>query len=71
MEAKAACYEAGAIACSISGAGPTTFALATEEGRAQTFLDILDETFTHAGVAGEGIVDQVGPGARVISQAMH
>jgi homoserine kinase len=67
-EAKAACYEAGAIACTISGAGPTTFAIASEESRAETFLDILDETFTHAGVAGQGFTDHVGPGARIVSR---
>jgi homoserine kinase len=64
--AKAACYEAGAIGCTISGAGPTTFALAADEGRARALLAILDDTFTLAGVGGHGIVDVVGPGARVL-----
>ncbi len=71
LEAKVACLEAGALACSISGAGPTTFALAADEGRAKALLDILDEAFTHAGVAGQGMVDRVGPGARVISPPLH
>lgn len=71
LEAKAACYEAGAIACSISGAGPTTFAMAPSAHRAKALLEILDEAFTHAGVAGSGFVDRVGPGARVVSPAMH
>lgn len=71
LDAKAACYEAGAIACSISGAGPTTFAMAGSEGRAQALLEILDEAYTSAGVAGSGFVDQVGPAARVLTPAMH
>lgn len=70
-EAKAACYEAAAIACTISGAGPTTFAIAGDRPRAEALLAILDEVFTTEGVAGNGFVDQVGQGARVISEPMH
>ncbi len=70
-EAKAACLEAGALACSISGAGPTTFALTNDEGRAKALLEILDECFAGTGVAGTGRVDQVGEGARVISRPLH
>lgn len=70
-EAKAACVEAGAIACSISGAGPTTFALAADEGRAKALLEILDEAYTGAGVAGQGMVDRVGAGARVTTPPLH
>lgn len=70
-EAKAACLEAGALACSISGAGPTTFALAADEGRAKALVEILDECYTGAGVAGQGMIDQVGPGARVVSTPLH
>jgi homoserine kinase len=71
MDAKAACQEAGAIACSISGAGPTTFALADSEARANALHEILEETYTNHGVAGRGLVDQVGPGARVTSEPLH
>lgn len=63
LAAKAACLEAGAIACSISGAGPTTFALASDAQRAQSLLEILDESFTRAKVPGKGFVDTVGKGA--------
>lgn len=71
LDAKAACCEAGAIACSISGAGPTTFAMTADRGRAEALLGLLDEAFTAAGVAGRGFVDQVGGGARVISAVLH
>lgn len=71
LDAKAACCEAGALCCSISGAGPTTFAMAGDRGRAETLLAILDEAFAAAGVAGEGFVDRVGEGARVTSAPLH
>lgn len=71
LDAKASALEAGALACTISGAGPTTFALSDDEGRAKVLLDILDEAFTHAGVPGRGFVDRVGPGARVTSRPLH
>jgi homoserine kinase len=71
VEAKAAALEAGALACSISGAGPTTFALCDDEARARAVLGILEESFTLAGVPGRGQVDRVGPGARVLSGALH
>lgn len=71
LEAKAACCEAGALACSISGAGPTTFAVAADRGRAQMLLTLLDEAFVGVGVGGTGFVDQVGEGARVVSDVLH
>lgn len=71
FDAKAACCEAGALACSISGSGPTTFALAGSRSRAEALLAILEECFTLAGVPGKGLVDQVGPGARVVSSLLH
>ncbi len=71
VDAKAAACEAGALCCSISGAGPTTFALSEDEHRAKALLEILEEQYTHAGVPGDGLVDRVGPGARVISKPLH
>ncbi len=71
VDAKAACCEAGALCCSISGAGPTTFALAEDQDRAKALLEILEEQYTHAGVPGQGLVDRVGPGARVTSATLH
>ncbi|HVI03528.1 MAG TPA: homoserine kinase [Enhygromyxa sp.] len=71
LDAKINALEAGALACSISGAGPTCFALADSDERAAALLEILDETFTMAGVAGVGRVEQVGAGARVTSPPLH
>jgi homoserine kinase len=70
-EAKAACSEAGALACSLSGSGPTTFALTGEPTRAEALLEILDEAFTLSGVPGSGFTDRVGPGARVLGDPLH
>lgn len=71
LDAKVACQEAGALACSISGSGPTTFALTGSASRAEALLQILEESFTMAGVPGKGHVDQIGPGARVLSAPLH
>ena len=71
LDAKIACSEAGALCCSISGAGPTTFALSGDESRARALLEILEEQYTLAGVPGQGLVDQIGPGARVTSVPLH
>lgn len=71
VDAKVNALEAGALACTISGAGPTTFAMSGDERRAHALLEILDETFTHAGVPGKGRVEQVGPGARVTSRPLN
>lgn len=62
LSAKTACMEAGAIACSISGAGPTTFALSDDHARAQSLLSILDEQYHLAKVPGEGRVQRIGDG---------
>jgi homoserine kinase len=71
LDAKINALEAGALACTISGAGPTVFALSDSNERAQALLGILDESFTHAGVQGVGRVERVGPAARVTSHLLH
>lgn len=71
LDVKVACLEAGALACSISGAGPTTFAMTDSKERAEAVLAIMDQTYAMHGVKGEGRVDQVGPGARVTSAPLH
>jgi homoserine kinase len=71
LDAKINAIEAGALACSISGAGPTCFALTDSDERGAALLEILDETFTHSGVPGQGRVERVGPGARVTSDRLH
>lgn len=71
LDAKANALEAGALACSISGAGPTCFALTSSETRGRALVQILDEAFTGAGVAGVGRLERVGGGARLVSPPLH
>jgi homoserine kinase len=70
-DAKAACLEAGALACSISGAGPTTFALTDDPQRATALLQIFDDTYRMAGVRGKGRVATISEGARIVSPPLH
>lgn len=44
-DVKAAAQDAGAYGCSISGAGPTLFAVSDEESKAQAIADAMVETF--------------------------
>jgi len=71
LEAKTNALEAGALACTISGAGPTTFALARSRERAEVLLALLDEAFTNHGVPGRGLVSPAGVGAHIVSDALH
>jgi homoserine kinase len=71
LDAKTTCIEAGALACTISGAGPTTMAVTSDRSRATALLEILDDTFTVSGVGGTGRVARVGEGARLLSERLH
>jgi homoserine kinase len=50
-EAKAAALEAGALGASISGAGPTSFALADGDDSAQRVAAMMQDAYRRAGVA--------------------
>ncbi|RMG95880.1 MAG: homoserine kinase [Deltaproteobacteria bacterium] len=69
--AKAAAYEAGALACGISGAGPTVFAMTNRAGHGDRLLALLDEQFQLAGVPGRGAVCRVGGGAEIVAPVPH
>lgn len=56
-EAKAAALSAGAIGCSISGSGPTLFAIAEDEGTAQRVAASMLEAF--AGVGADTHITQM------------
>ena len=71
LDAKATVLEAGALACTISGAGPTTFALARSRERAEVLLQLLDDAYTQHGVAGQGHISRAGTGAHIISGTLH
>lgn len=62
-----AALEAGAIACSISGSGPTLFALAAGRGEAERARDAMRSAFRAHGTAAEGWISAAGgPGAAII-----
>lgn len=52
-EARRAALDAGALGCSISGSGPTVFALVTEETAAQV-LSAMREAYARRGIGSEG-----------------
>lgn len=63
---KAAAMDAGALGCSISGAGPSVFAWCDGDEAAERARGAMVAAFARAGVAAEGWTCAVGgPGARV------
>jgi homoserine kinase len=68
-EAKAAALAAGALGASISGSGPTAFALADGEAAAATVALAMEEAYRGAGVGCTVRVAQVdGRGARLVHE---
>jgi homoserine kinase len=67
---KAAAQAAGALGCSLSGSGPSIFALAADLGRAQRVGEAMAAAYAQAGggVAADLYVSPVGTrGARVVA----
>jgi homoserine kinase len=50
-EVKQAAIEAGALGCSISGAGPSMFALSKSEAEAQRIGEAMKQAFLNAEIA--------------------
>ena len=66
--AQAAAKAAGALGCSLSGSGPSVFAVAEDEGQAGDLSEAIREAFAKAGLASQGWICALDPdGARVIS----
>jgi homoserine kinase len=59
IEAKRAAMRAGALGCSISGAGPTAFALAADEANAERLVDAMCAAYKGCGVAASGRVARI------------
>ena len=67
---KGAALEAGALGCSISGAGPSVFAWCVGDAVATQARDAMVEAFAGAGVESDAFISPVGaPGARVVEAA--
>ena len=56
LDAKRAALSAGALGCSISGAGPTSFALAADDETAQQVVDAMGAAYVDCGVKATGRV---------------
>jgi homoserine kinase len=70
VEAKAAALEAGALGCSISGAGPSVFAVVDSEGSGDRVCRAMREAYDARGIATDGRVARVDQeGARALAIA--
>jgi len=66
--AQAAARHLGALGCSLSGSGPSVFAVADEEGQANAIAEAIQEAFTGAGLESRGWICALDPeGARIIT----
>ena len=66
-EAKAAALEAGALGCSISGAGPTSFAFASDDASAERIGAAMRDAYHRRGVAATSRVTRIDErGARLV-----
>ena len=66
---KAAALRAGAIGCSISGAGPAVFALAASRARAETVAETMRQAFADAGLTAAAYVSEISrAGPRIAAQ---
>ena len=69
-EVKRAALDAGALGCSISGAGPSMFALTSGDGAARAAMHAMVAAFESNGVAAEGRVASIDErGARLVEAA--
>lgn len=59
VEAKRAALEAGALGCSVSGAGPSSFALARDDTSAQRIVGAMCSAYAEHGVRAAGRVARV------------
>ena len=66
--AQAAAKEAGALGCSLSGSGPSVFAVAEEEGQAGAISEAIRKAFANAGLESRSWLCALDPeGARVLT----
>jgi homoserine kinase len=69
-EVKAAAVQAGALGCSISGSGPSVFAFADSDNRAEAVADAMQEAFGRANLESDRYLGPVNTtGARALTQS--
>jgi homoserine kinase len=67
LRAKRAALDAGALGCSISGAGPTAFALASDDDTADRVAQAMVEAYAVDGIEATARVAEVDlAGARIV-----
>jgi homoserine kinase len=59
QEVKTAAMQAGALGCSISGSGPSLFALSKGEDTAKQVAEAMSAAFGIVGIASEAYVSQI------------
>ena len=65
--AQAAAKSLGALGCSLSGSGPSVFAVAEDEGQAGAIAEAIRDAFQDAGLESRGWICTLDPeGARVL-----
>ena len=70
--AQAAAKSLGALGCSLSGSGPSVFAVAEDEAQAASLAEAIRGAFAEAGLGSRGWLCALDPdGARVISPGSH
>ncbi len=68
-EVKGAALEAGALGCSLSGAGPSLFAWCAGPAAGEAIREAMIEAFASAGIESRGWVSPVAaPGARIVAE---
>jgi homoserine kinase len=59
QEVKTAAMQAGALGCSISGSGPSLFALSKGEDAAKQVAEAMSAAFEVVGIGSEAYVSQI------------
>ena len=66
--AQAAANDLGALGCSLSGSGPSVFAVAEDEGQARAIGEAIREAFLGVGLESQGWICALDPeGARILT----
>lgn len=66
-DVKSAAYQYGALVCSISGSGPTLFAMAKTKSQAQNIANHMSSEFRKNGIDSDALITTIAPeGCRII-----
>ena len=72
LAAQAAAKQLGALGCSLSGSGPSVFAVAEDEAQAGVIAAVIRAAFREAGLASQSWICALDPdGARILTPGSH